>query len=141
MNKRNCIKISNKKCNCKQEKSCNKHCNCEKPCECNHCNSCNSCNTQIECVQSNWSEFKPLNCKDSEIFYEAIRGIVGCDFSPLIVSTKIHDGYNYLFLAEKTIPGSCEKPSLVYVKICVMHCGIIKLVDIKIAHLYPQYNC
>lgn len=115
------------------------HCECHKPPQ----KECNKpiyveCTKPQECFCGKWSEFKPLNPKDEEIFFIALKGFCGSDFIPLLVSTRVCEGYNFIFLAEKIVTGSCHPCSLVYIRVLLMHCGKIKLVSIDDAHLYPE---
>ena len=115
------------------------HLGCNKP---NH-NECqpphhDQCHKPQECPCDRFSEFRPLTPKDGELFYIALKDFCGSEFIPFIVSTQVCDGYNFIFLAEKIIPGSCTTPTLAYVKICMMHCGKIRLISIKDAHIYPE---
>ena len=101
----------------------------------------NYCNHN-QCLCCGWGQFQPLCSKEEELFYNALEDFCGNEFLPLLVSTQVHNGYNYLFLAEKFTPNSCKPPSLVYVHICVLHCGITKLISISDAHLFPALcNC
>lgn len=120
------------KCN-KHNNGCNEqhHKECPQPIHC-------ECNKPKEYPCGGWSEFRPLNCKDEELFYIAIKNYCGSEFIPLLVSMQVCEGYNFIFLAEKIIPEVCKPPSLVYIKIYLMHCGKMKLVSINDAHLYPE---
>lgn len=100
----------------------------------------NICYKPIEYPCSRWSEFRPLNPKDEEIFFIALRCSCKSDFIPLLVSTQVYEGYNFIYLAEKINHCPCESSSLVYIQVCLMHCGKIKLVSIKDAHLYPDVS-
>lgn len=108
-------------------------CSKPKPCECH-----NPQPIPHECACSGWSELRPITPKDEEIFAIAIKSYCGGEFLPLAVSTQICNGYNFIFLAEKIIPGSCHPPTLVYVKIILSHCGKIRLLSIQSAHIFPE---
>ncbi len=50
-----------------------------------------------------WSKFRSLTQEDKDVFNQAMEGIVGVDYEPLLVSTQIVAGENFKYLCNATL--------------------------------------
>lgn len=50
-----------------------------------------------------WTSWLPPTKEEIQIFYIAIRGLMGADYTPYAVQSQVIAGKNYLFLAKKEV--------------------------------------
>ena len=64
-----------------------------------------------------WSSFGTVSEEDINVFEDALRGLTGCSYTPLLVATQVVAGKNYCFLCkgEVVIPDRPEFAALVYI--------------------------
>lgn len=53
-----------------------------------------------------WSPFRELTPQDREVFNEAMKGVIGVNYDPYLVSTQVVNGTNYRFKCHASIPPS-----------------------------------
>lgn len=51
-----------------------------------------------------WTPFHKLTSEDQEVFNNAMRNIIGVDYTPFSVSTQVVNGTNYRFKCTASIP-------------------------------------
>lgn len=49
-----------------------------------------------------WTKFRPVTEEDFAVFNEALNGLVGVSYEPLIVATQLVNGTNYRFICNAT---------------------------------------
>ncbi|WP_114153563.1 hypothetical protein [Chromobacterium haemolyticum] len=64
-----------------------------------------------------WSGFRPVDEKDRKVFHQATEGLLGVKYVPLVVSTQVVAGENYIFLASAEVVYPGAQPHLVAVYI------------------------
>lgn len=52
-----------------------------------------------------YTKFRPITEEDKVIFDKAMKGLVGVDYEPLIVSTQVVKGTNYRFVCNAELIG------------------------------------
>ena len=59
-----------------------------------------------------YGPFEPLNSKTKDVFERATKGLLGVSYTPLIVSTQVVAGTNYLYMcnARAVYPGATPHP-------------------------------
>jgi hypothetical protein len=67
--------------------------------------------------EGGWSSFGTVSEDDKKVFDAALRGLVGCSYTPLLVATQVVAGRNYCFLCkgEVVVPERPEFAALVYI--------------------------
>lgn len=65
-------------------------------------------NTENQGVVGGWNPYHKLTNEDQVIFNEAIKGIIGVNYSPYLVSTQVVAGMNYRFKCSVSLPGPEE---------------------------------
>ncbi|MDR0893493.1 MAG: protease inhibitor I42 family protein [Mediterranea sp.] len=61
-------------------------------------------NAAIGQTLGGWSDFAPLSEDDTKVFGSALKGLVGVDYTPVLVSYQIVDGKQYRFFCiSKTV--------------------------------------
>ena len=56
-----------------------------------------------------WTPYHDLTRNDTKVFNEAMKGYVGVDYTPYLVSTQVVNGTNYRYKAHAKLPGSDKK--------------------------------
>ena len=64
-----------------------------------------------------YGEDRPLTPEDRAIFDEAMAGLMGVSYEPLLVSTQVVAGLNYRFTAEATVVAPDAEPTKVFIYI------------------------
>ena len=64
-----------------------------------------------------WTPFAKVTSDKQKVFDEALKGLVGVDYTPLAFTSQVVNGANYIFAANAKIvyPGSREYPALLRV--------------------------
>jgi len=78
-----------------------------------------------------WSAFHPLNNDEKNIFNEAIKGLVGVNYTPIEVSTQVVEGMNYRFLCNAELPSPTIGCYRVIMEICEDLTGAPRICEIK----------
>jgi hypothetical protein len=63
-------------------------------------------------VPGGYGPFEPVDAKTKAVFDKAMSGLLGVGYTPLIVSTQVVAGTNYLFMcnAKVVAPGTSAYP-------------------------------
>lgn len=51
-----------------------------------------------------WTPYHPLTPNDQKVFDEAMKGFVGVNYKPELVSTQVVAGINYRFKCQASLP-------------------------------------
>lgn len=57
-----------------------------------------------ELTVGGWTAYGPLTPEDQKVFDEAIKGIIGVDYTPKEVSTQVVAGVNYRYICNASVP-------------------------------------
>ena len=64
-----------------------------------------------------FGEDRALTAEDRAVFDEAMEGLMGVSYEPLLVSTQVVAGLNYRFTAEATVVAPDAQPTKVFIYI------------------------
>lgn len=59
-----------------------------------------------ELTAGGWTTYGPLTPQDQKVFDEAIKGIIGVNYTPKEVATQVVAGVNYRFRCDASVPPS-----------------------------------